>query len=170
MPRRKHRWSGPDCRCISLGKGRSPGLGPKATTCARFAWQLNSAGRQCPLAVACADWLDGAVLKSQVGLLVGGLGFTIGALAFPALRWKRRRRGQIMTDLHDVRYERIGESFAAVLAVQKPACHWRSLGWARTVGQRLEDGVCNSLPTAVGATNSSCEILASVWRIGNCQN
>jgi hypothetical protein len=45
------------------------------------------------------------------------------------------------------------------------------------VGQRLEGGVSSSLPTAVGGYErghwggpSSTDVLASVWRIGNCQN
>jgi hypothetical protein len=63
-----------------------------------------------------------AVLKSQVGLLVGRLGFAIGALAFPTCRWERRSRGEMIIG-QDVRYQRIDESFVAVLAVQKPACH-----------------------------------------------
>jgi hypothetical protein len=62
------------------------------------------------------------VLKSQVGLLVGGLGFAAGALALPALRWEHRPRRQMKIGQH-VRYQRIGEGLAAIPALQKPFCH-----------------------------------------------
>jgi|HubBroStandDraft_6_1064221.scaffolds.fasta_scaffold18136_2 hypothetical protein len=62
------------------------------------------------------------VLKSQVGLLVGGFGFAVGALALPALRWEHRPRGQMKIGQR-VRYQRIGEGFAAIPALQKPFRH-----------------------------------------------
>jgi hypothetical protein len=154
MPRRKHRWSGPDCRCTSLGKGRSTGLGPKATTCARFAWQLNSAGRQCPLAMSCADRLDGAVLKSQVRLLVGEFGLAAGALALPALRWEHRLRGQMKIE-HDVRYQRIGEGLAAFPALQKPFRHRLKILWFSTKSYDREFSVENLLSHEVSSRRYS---------------
>jgi hypothetical protein len=69
------------------------------------------------------------VLKSQVGLLVGGLGFAVGALAFLAFRWEHRSRGQMKIG-QGVRYQS---------------------------KRRLEGGVdssSSSLPTAVGTSSS----------------
>jgi hypothetical protein len=111
MQSRKHRGSEPDCRCIGLGPGRSPGLGPTA-----WIYSLIQFRRR-----RLSDGMT-LVLKSQVGLLVSGLGFAAGALALFALRWEHRPRGQMKIE-HDVRYQRIGEGLPAFPALQKPFRH-----------------------------------------------
>ncbi|MGC1768776.1 MAG: hypothetical protein WA785_10730, partial [Candidatus Acidiferrales bacterium] len=61
------------------------------------------------------------VLKSQVEWLVASLGFAVGTLAFLALCWECRPRGQ--TGQH-IWHQRIRKSFAAILAVENPGGHW----------------------------------------------
>jgi hypothetical protein len=71
---------------------------PKTSKDSIYAWHVVSVQNRG------GGWTTSArVLKFQVGLLVGGLGFTAGALALPALRWEHRPRGQMKIG-QDVRY------------------------------------------------------------------
>ena len=94
------------------------------------------------------------VLKSQVGLLVGGFGFAAGALALSTLRWEHRARWQMKIE-HDVRYQRIGEGLAAFPALQKPFRHRLKILWFSTKPYDREFSVGNPLSHEVSSRRYS---------------
>jgi hypothetical protein len=108
------------------------------------------------------------VLKSQVGLLVGGFGFAAGAFALSALCWEHRPRGQMKISQR-VRHHRIDEGLAATPAFQKPFRHRLKILRFSTKAYDREISVENLLSTrcqvaVIRLDLSIAFVLIVLWR------